>query len=602
MTGDTRGASDIAMSLVQGDEIFFREEDVHLISSLAEAIAGDLTSLELIGASKPAIDHYGRILLTRLRQIPNIQLEAYLPTGVESLVDQFNAALSSISMAEATGGSNREKAIKVFISNEISAGNSRDGRMLARLVSSFPGANIKLVWVHQEDSGESRSSALEFAGKYTARWFISPPTRLEAERMLADGSSSGQDERVQQLLRKVAPDAMLSQSGEARPRRLTARQEPVLRENLEIPAAAAALSLPRHAVAGGSEAVDDSARKINAHRKMSWLAMFNGVFLVTCLSAIVIALIFPGHIQALAEMLGISPPPIKPLQGAKETAKNAATAAPLLLPLASPAGAKQADESAVARNGVGRPEIPPAASGLAVIDTAPGKAQVGVKEPPAEAKTAPPAQSAVAASPGAPAANTPAAPPAVAAPKPLAVGAAAKAVTVEAPVKTPSPSNSSPPPAAAASAIAAAPAVETKGLAVATGEKATAFKKNLSPPNQNGSDPLGKAAAQINAAKKGNFFVQFVALESYAAATAWRDKYDKLSRAQIAQIGVEQGAKSKFVVVSGPFKSRDAAEAFAAQKGMPGGAWIRAARPLQAALQKPEKAAQGKKTQGQKSE
>jgi hypothetical protein len=185
---------------------------------------------------------------------------------------------------------------------------------------------------------------------------------------------------------------------------------------------------------------------------MSWLAMFNGVFLVTCLSAIVIALIFPGHIQALAEMLGISPPPIKPLQGAKETAKNAATAAPLLLPLASPAGAKQADESAVATNGVGRPEIPPAASGLAVIDTAPGKAQVGVKEPPAEAKTAPSAQPAVAASPGAPAANTPAAPPAVAAPKPLAVGAAAKAVTVEAPVKTPSPSNSSPPPAAAASA------------------------------------------------------------------------------------------------------------------------------------------------------
>ena len=603
MTGDTRGASDIAMSLVQGDEIFFREEDVHLISSLAEAIAGDLTSLELIGASKPAIDHYGRILLTRLRQIPNIQLEAYLPTGVESLVDQFNAALSSISMAEATSGSNREKAIKVFISNEISAGNSRDGRMLARLVSSFPGANIKLVWVHQEDSGESRNSALEFAGKYTARWFISPPTRLEAERMLADGSSSGQDERVQQLLRKVAPDAMLSQSGEARPRRLTARQEPVLRENLEIPAAAAALSLPRHAVAGESEAVDDSARKINAHRKMSWLAMFNGVFLVTCLSAIVIALIFPGHIQALAEMLGISPPPIKPLQGAKETAKNAATAAPLLLPLASPAGAKQADESAVATNGVGRPEIPPAASGPAVIDTAPGKAQVGVKEPPAEAKTAPSAQPAVAASPGAPAANTPAAPPAVAAPKPLAAGAAAKAVTAEAPVKTPLLPNSSPPAAAASSAIVAAPAAETKkGLKVATEEKAPALKKNLSPPNQNGSDPLGRAAAQINAAKKGNFFVQFVALDSYAAATAWRDKYDKLSRAQIAQISVEQGAKSKFVVVSGPFKSRDAAEAFAAQKGMPGGAWIRAARPLQAALQKPEKAAQGKKTQGQKSE
>ena len=96
--------------------------------------------------------------------------------------------------------------------------------------------------------------------------------------------------------------------------------------------------------------------------------------------------------------------------------------------------------------------------------------------------------------------------------------------------------------------------------------------------------------------------MQFVALESYAAALAWRDKYDKLARAQIAQISVEQGAKSKFVVLSGPFKSRGAAEAFAAQKGLPDGAWIRAARPLQAALQKTANGAPAKKTQEQKSE
>ena len=116
MTRDTTGVNGNPMTLVHGDEIFFRSEDVRLIGSLVEAIAGDLSSLELIGASKPAIDHYGRILLTRLRRIPGIQLEAYLPTGVESLVDEFNAALSAISMAEATSGGNRERAIKVFIS------------------------------------------------------------------------------------------------------------------------------------------------------------------------------------------------------------------------------------------------------------------------------------------------------------------------------------------------------------------------------------------------------------------------------------------------------------------------------------------------------
>lgn len=589
MTGDSRGASDNAMSLVQGDEIFFRAEDAHLIDSLAEAIAGDLTSLELIGVSKPAIDHYGRILLTRLRQIPNIQLEAYLPTGVESLVDQFNAALSSITMAEATSGSNREKGVKVFISNEISAGNSRDGRMLARLVSSFPGANIKLVWVHQEDTGEPRNAALEFAGKHAARWFISPPTPSEAERMLADGVRAGQDERVQQLLKKIAPDALLSLAGEARPRRITARQEPVIRERMEIPAAAAALLSPRTDVAEGDEGADDSARKLKGHRKMSWLAMLNGIFLVTCLSAIVIALIFPGHIQALAEMLGISPSPIKPLQGARDPAKNAATAMPLLSPLAPPAGKKQTDESAAAANAVTRLELPGAGNVPSGNDAYVGKAKDSVNQPPVEVGTTPAAKPAVAA-------------PTVPAPNEPAGKAMAKAAAVDTAITVPPPAKNPPPAIGAANTTVVAPPAEAMSAPAVAEKKIAALKKNPPPVNQPGSDPLGNAAAQINAAKKGNFFVQFVALESYAAAQAWRDKYDKLSRAQIAQISVEQGAKSKFVVLSGPFRTRDAAEAFATQKDLPGGAWVRAARPLQAALQKPEKGAQGKRAQERKGE
>ena len=218
MTSDPTAASDNTMVPIQDDEIFFRAEDARLIGRLAEEIAGDLTSLELIGDSQSAIDHYGRILLTRLRQVPNIQLEAYTPTSVESLIGQFNAALSSISMAEATRGGNREKTVKVFIANEISDAVSHDRRMLARLVSNFPGANIKLIWVHQENFAGPRATALEFAGKHAARWFISPPTAEEAERMLADGLRAGQEERVQQLLKKVAPDALLQQSGDVRPR------------------------------------------------------------------------------------------------------------------------------------------------------------------------------------------------------------------------------------------------------------------------------------------------------------------------------------------------------------------------------------------------
>ena len=48
MTSDPTAASDNTMVPIQDDEIFFRAEDARLIGRLAEEIAGDLTSLELI--------------------------------------------------------------------------------------------------------------------------------------------------------------------------------------------------------------------------------------------------------------------------------------------------------------------------------------------------------------------------------------------------------------------------------------------------------------------------------------------------------------------------------------------------------------------------
>ena len=99
-----------------------------------------------------------------------------------------------------------------------------------------------------------------------------------------------------------------------------------------------------------------------------------------------------------------------------------------------------------------------------------------------------------------------------------------------------------------------------------------------------GGDTPENATAAVNAAKNGVFFVQFVALDSYAAAAAWRDARPALSKAQIVQIAIEQGSKTKFVVISGPYRSRQAATEFTAGKGVPGEFWVRAAASLQAAV------------------
>ena len=484
MSGEDSGARADTSSLVQGEDLFFRTEDIEFANGIADAIAGDLTSLELIGQSSAAIDHYGRLLLKRLRQHPNLVLEAYLPVGVESLVDQFNAALSSISMSEATGSTNTAKPVKVFISSEVSDGSSRDGRMLSRLVNNFPGANIKLIWVHQESEDIERPEAIEFASKNAARWYVRTPTAAEAARLLGDAQAAGLSMQARALLNKIDPQLVeVDKEPSMRPRRITA----------DGPGLAAPVKAATQAAAASENA---AAARIPVRRKPSLFALLSGMVLVTCLSGFVVASIFPRNMQAIVEMLQFSPVPIKPLSPPKSTETKPATPA---LPAL--------DEAAMT--------IPPSPVVLAPAEPAPAVV------------TAP--------------ANVPEKLPAIAVEK------------------------AAPPP---------------KGL-----EKKERPPKVVQPAAADTEgDGLQKARAAVNGAKGGVYFVQFVALDSYAAAVAWRNANPVLSEAQILKIGVQPGSKTKFVVISGPYRNLEKASQFTSGKEVPREFWMRGAASLQAAV------------------
>ena len=582
-----------AASLVQGEDIFFRAEDIQFANGIADAIAGDLTSLELIGTSAAAINHYGRLLLKRLRQHPNIELEAYLPTGVESLVDQFNVALSSISMADATRGPNPDRPVKVFISSEISAGNARDGRMLARLVNNFPGANIKLIWVHQEAAEPEREDAIEFASKNAARWYVLTPTRAQAACILADAQKAGIENQARQLLDKIDP-ALLGSSAPAvmRHRRVAERQEPALTPFDDS-------ADPVFNLSADGAVVEDDAVPPPPPRKISLLGIFYGCFVVICLSGIVVALIFPGHMQAITELLHIRTVTINPLNNVKSA--NPVPAATALPPLSVAANkpteanaGKPAEVPAPAANaGAPRPgapvatALPPATVASMPLSAAPVNS--GEQKPTAAKATESAGSANVAKAPEKSAIALNAASgnvtPAPAKPAPVA-----PVVSVAPPPPKPAPVapavSAAPPPKPVASP-AVKPLKEPEKINTAAAPVAKrpepaqgADQAKLEP----AAEPLKNSTAAINAANKTDFFVQYVALDSLAVALAWRDAQPALSKAQIVQINVEQGSKTKFVVVSGPFRNREAAVEFATSKGLPAGYWIRGAGLLQAAV------------------
>ena len=610
MKSESSTAQGDAASLVQGEDIFFRAEDIQFANGIADAIADDLTSLELIGTSAAAINHYGRLLLKRLRQQPNIELEAYLPTGVESLVDQFNVALSSISMADATRGPNPDRPVKVFISSEISAGNARDGRMLARLVNNFPGANIKLIWVHQEAAEPEREEAIEFASKNAARWYVLTPTRAQAACILADAQKAGIENQARQLLDKIDP-ALLGSSAPApavmRHRRVAERQEPALTPFDDR-------AEPVFNLSAEGAVVEDDAVPPPPRRKISLLGILYGCFVVLCLSGIVVALIFPGHMQAITELLGIRLATIKPLNNVKSA--NPVAAATALPPLAvaanNPAEANAGKPAEVpappANAGVPRPgapvatALPPATVAAMPLSAAPvnpgeqkptaakateaaGSANVA-KAPEKSAIALNSASGNIAPAPAKPAPVTPVVAVAPPPPKPAPVAPAVAAVPQPKPVASP----------------AVKPLKEPEKINTAAAPVAKIpepAKGGDQAKLEAGTEPLKNSTAVINAANKTDFFVQYVALDSLAVAQAWRDAQPALNKAQIVQINVEQGSKTKFVVVSGPFRNRNAAVEFAKSKGLPAGYWIRGAGLLQASL-KPAGSAARQSPSGEK--
>ncbi len=80
---------------------------------------------------------------------------------------------------------------------------------------------------------------------------------------------------------------------------------------------------------------------------------------------------------------------------------------------------------------------------------------------------------------------------------------------------------------------------------------------------------------------KNSFFVQHIALDNYEEAQLWRRQYPSLSGALVSAIQVEGGRRIKYVVVSGPFADRAAANEYAKRADIPQDSWIRTVRSLQ---------------------
>ncbi len=194
--------------------LFFRPADRLRLEGCVAALTQEGRSLALSSQHDAALDHYGRLLAERLRRAsPNSQIETYFPTSTDALVARFNEVLAGHTMREAMSESQpQHPSERIWLVHDAGSLAEHELQLLARLVSNFPGANIRVVLL-LGPALRSRK-AFESLGRRFVRWDIEAPTAEQAQAMLEHARVDGCESLVTQLLRRLQPSVVSSRQAD----------------------------------------------------------------------------------------------------------------------------------------------------------------------------------------------------------------------------------------------------------------------------------------------------------------------------------------------------------------------------------------------------
>jgi hypothetical protein len=357
--------------------LFFRVADRMRLEGYVAALIDDNMSLSLVSSHDAILDHYGKLLVARLREAaPQIALEVYFPASAEALISRFNEVLQFYSVEEAMGSKTPVAPPKIWVVHDASALPDHEIQLLARLVQHFPAANIRVVMLLTTASKKQR--LLASFGRRILNWEIEPPSEAQSQTLLEQARAQGREGAVSALLKKITP--------------WYAPAAPVAAATPSpAPAEPTAVEPPAPAV---PEAIEQASKAPRSLRKVFlWLGGVTGLLLVCALG---VFMLYGG--QQTAVLLGLASPKLAasaPVAPASAAASAPASSASAVLPPAAPSAstattpvggtnalgagaapaiaptAKPAESLATARS------APAPASEVEEIITSPAQAQVG---------------------------------------------------------------------------------------------------------------------------------------------------------------------------------------------------------------------------------
>jgi hypothetical protein len=506
--------------------LFFRNADRLRLEGCVAALVQDGMSLAMVSSNDALLDHYGKLLVARLRDTaPQITLEVYFPASAEALLARFNDVLVSTSVDSARDATARVANPKIWIVHDASALPDHEIQLLARLVQNFPGANIRVVMLLTTAS--KKQQLLSAFGRRILNWEIEPPTQEQKDAMLDMGRTQGREGVVSSLLQKISASEPYSPSKPLAALAAT-RAQSALNAAYD-PAATDGFD-------DDSRSQEDSASSGPSPwpTRLKWAGVTAALL---ASSSVAVALLYgglssPSELSNIWKKLRVGDNPFiaaKPQPAASNPAAGASAPKVVAAPV------------------VAAPITPAASAPSTVAPTTPVTPVASV------APVAP---------------KTPAAPVAVTKPAPatVPVPAAQEVVISSTDSRKPAP----------ATAQAPAPTPAPPAVTTQSGKEIEVF---IGPSVQTKS-----GHAWVEQLPQGSYVVQHAMLASFQDAGVWLKRRPAIKRARIVALYMPNQTSPRFAVVSGPFVSMAEADTFMARPSVPDGSQVRASRSVKEQL------------------
>ena len=186
-----------------GADIFFRSKDKQRFQLSLEAVSHGDRGLAVIGGNDGVLDHYSRMLVTRLRDLDGFQLEVFLPNDTDSLLSRFNQILAKMTMEQARKLPEASAPVHLLVVNDAKSVKQDQWNLLVRLITDFPGINVRLILCIDKTGWPGYEKLLAMFGRQLYRWVVDTPTVDEAIQLMYAAREHGYESDTELLLQQV---------------------------------------------------------------------------------------------------------------------------------------------------------------------------------------------------------------------------------------------------------------------------------------------------------------------------------------------------------------------------------------------------------------